>query len=130
MIEDELVIVGLRQRRPFPAKISGLLRRLVDRAGQDDFDVGVAGPDPACQGETSLIRPLMPVSHISEHNLDRYLTFGDKYPGFSSVAGLQDAIAALAQILGERISDQNVGVDDKYCWFIFMFHWTGAILKF
>jgi len=110
MIQNDPVVVGLGETRPIFAKFAGLFSSLRDRAGQDNFQAGAVAADPGRQDEGAIAGG----GGIGENDVDgRFFVFKKNLAGLFGASRLDDNVAAFAQILGQRMTDQNIRFDDQ-----------------
>lgn len=90
-------------------KLAGPLDRARHRAGEADIDVREMGADPRGEAEAaSLI-----MTGVGEHQINLPSALEQKLLRFVGIRRLDYPEAALAQILGERMTDENAGFDEK-----------------
>ena len=111
VVEHEAMLVRFGQRRAFIAKIAGLFDRFFDRAGENYGHVEIFAADPLPKSEAPALCP-----HVGEDDLD--FQFGRLQGKFRllSVRRFDDCKAALAEILRQRKSRDDIAFDQKNDW--------------
>lgn len=101
-IENKVVFIGFYKGGSLVAQTSRLIDRLVNRSRQNDLNVRDVRPNPCLQ-----LKPA-PSSHVGKDNPHIQVSGGQGRLRFLAVCGLMHKKAALPQILGERVSQQDI----------------------